>query len=91
MTGEVEVEVEVDETPEMDGEIDLSVAPPLVPSSCVQVTGIPPHVSLMASMASLMRQQKTSIKEMTDTIVKELEDLTMGGTLSETRLRAMLM
>ena len=58
-----------------------------VAQRCVmKLTGVPPHVVQLAALEQL----KVSIGELQPAIEKMMDDRTMGGTLSETRMKSIL-
>lgn len=58
-----------------------------VAKRCVmKLTGVPPHVVQLAALEQL----KVSIGELQPAIEKMMDDRTMGGTLSETRMKSIL-
>jgi len=58
--------------------------------SGVVSTGIPPHVTLLSQMIKLMQDHKRSVDELTNRIVKELDERQLGGILSESRISELL-
>jgi hypothetical protein len=52
----------------------------------MKLTGVPPHVVQLAAL----EQVKASIGELQPAIGKMMDDRTMGGTLSETRVKSIL-
>ena len=57
---------------------------------CLKLTGIPPHVLLLTELKGIKSELSSMIPNFRTEMERLLDDRTMGGTLSETRIQNLL-